>query len=541
MKHIISLLSEFPDFKFQFDSKTEKEFRKDYIEKSLVVIRTGFLLAIVLYSVFGFLDIWIVPYTKHIVWTIRFAIVIPIVVITIIMSFYNFFKRYNQLLISISLVIGGLGIVVMIAFSKPKEMGYNYYYSGLILVLMYIYTFMRLRFWNSLICALIVTAGYEYVAIFIQHLTFGGMDTQQMLVFINNNFFFISANIIGMFASYNIEKMYRLDFLQKQKIKDENIQIVQYNQILNQNNEEIITQRNEIESQRDLVTKQKEHIEEIHEEVTSSIRYAQRIQEAVLPYDEQLNDILKQYFIIYKPCYIVSGDFFWATRLKHWVLFCVADCTGHGVPGGFLSMLGISFLNEIVRKNEITNAADILNHLREYIILSLKQKGVIEDQKDGLDISFCAINTETLMLQFAGAYNSCYIVRKQQFPVSVCNEMSTTTTTYHIASTAPVNCQLIELKGDKMPIAIHQHMEPFTLIELQLLKDDCIYLFSDGFADQFGGPKRKKYLVHNLRQTIKLINQFEFTEQKHEIEKTFQNWKGNYNQVDDVTVLGIKI
>jgi len=133
MKHIISLLSEFPDFKFQFDSKTEKEFRKDYIEKSLVVIRTGFLLAIVLYSVFGFLDIWIVPYTKHIVWTIRFAIVIPIVVITIIMSFYNFFKRYNQLLISISLVIGGLGIVVMIAFSKPKEMGYNYYYSGLIL------------------------------------------------------------------------------------------------------------------------------------------------------------------------------------------------------------------------------------------------------------------------------------------------------------------------------------------------------------------------------------------------------------------------
>lgn len=294
-------------------------------------------------------------------------------------------------------------------------------------------------------------------------------------------------------------------------LKEQNIEITQQK-------EEIITQRDEIEAQRDLVTKQKDHIEEIHEEVTSSIRYAQRIQDAVLPSNEQLNEILKEYFIIYKPCNIVSGDFYWVTRLKNWILFCVADCTGHGVPGGFMSMLGISFLNEIVRKDEVTNASEILNHLRDYMILSLKQKGHIEEQKDGLDIGLCAINTDSMLLQYAGAYNSCYILRKQLSEVT-----------------------LHEIKGDKMPIAIHQHMESFNLNEYQLLKDDCIYLFSDGFADQFGGPKRKKYLANNLRNTLKNINNLDFLNQKNKLEEIFSVWKGDYNQVDDVTVLGIKI
>lgn len=300
-------------------------------------------------------------------------------------------------------------------------------------------------------------------------------------------------------------------------LKEQNVEITQQK-------EEIITQRDEIEAQRDLVTKQKDHIEEIHEEVTSSIRYAQRIQEAVLPSNEQLNEILKQYFIINKPSNIVSGDFYWVTRIKNWIVFCVADCTGHGVPGGFMSMLGISFLNEIVRKDEVTNSSEILDHLREYMILSLKQKGFIDEQKDGLDIALCAINTDTLMLQYAGAYNSCYIVRKQNTELSDDSKI-----------------ELHELKGDKMPIAIHQHMEPFSLKEFQLLKNDAIYLFSDGFADQFGGIERKKFLAHNLRKTLIKINEIEFNNHKHELENIFNNWKGNYSQVDDVTVLGIKI
>ncbi len=300
-------------------------------------------------------------------------------------------------------------------------------------------------------------------------------------------------------------------------LKEQNVEITQQK-------EEIITQRDEIEAQRDLVTKQKDRIEEIHEEVTSSIRYAQRIQEAVLPSNEQLNEILKQYFIIYKPCDIVSGDFYWVTQINNWILFGVADCTGHGVPGGFMSMLGISFLNEIVLKDEVTNAAEILDLLRTYMISSLKQKGFIDEQKDGLDIALCAINTDNLMFEYAGAYNHCYIVRK-----------------YHSESINNIKIELHEFKGDKMPIAIHQHMEPFSLKEFQLLKDDCIYLFSDGFADQFGGPSRKKFLTQNLKNTLIKINDLDFTLHKNELEKTFQDWKGEYSQVDDVTVLAIKI
>ena len=269
---------------------------------------------------------------------------------------------------------------------------------------------------------------------------------------------------------------------------------------------------------------QKDHIEEIHEEVTSSIRYAQRIQEAVLPSNEQLNEILKQYFIIYKPCNIVSGDFYWVTQINNWILFGVADCTGHGVPGGFMSMLGISFLNEIILKDEVTNAAEILDLLRVNMISSLKQKGSIDEQKDGLDIALCAINTDNLMFEYAGAYNPCYIVRKQSSE-----------------SNNNPKVELHEFKGDKMPIAIHQHMEPFSLKEFQLLKGDSIYLFSDGFADQFGGPSRKKFLTQNLRNTLIKINNLDFEFQKNELEKTFQEWKGEYNQVDDVTVLAIKI
>jgi serine phosphatase RsbU (regulator of sigma subunit)/Tfp pilus assembly protein PilF len=305
-------------------------------------------------------------------------------------------------------------------------------------------------------------------------------------------------------------------FFQKQKanslLQEQNIEITQQR-------EEIITQRDEIEAQRDLVTQQKEDIEEIHEEVTSSIRYAQRIQEAVLPSPDQLQEILGNYFIIYKPCNIVSGDFYWATRIKQWIVFCVADCTGHGVPGGFMSMLGISFLNEIVRKEDVNNTSEILDHLREHMILQLKQKGHIEEQKDGLDIALCAINVDTLELQFSGAYNSCYIVRNNN------NEQS----------------ELFEIKGDKMPIAIHQHMESFTLKEFKLKRGDFVYLFSDGFADQFGGLERKKFLTSNLRISLKSINHLELDEQKNTLEKIFSEWKRDYNQVDDVTIIGLNI
>jgi signal transduction histidine kinase len=272
-----SIKKELPDFIFSFENKTEKEFRNDYIDKSLVVMRGGYLLCIFLYAIFGLLDIWIVPETKHIAWFIRFAIVIPLLIGIIISTFFNFFKRHNQILLIISSAIVGIGIIIMIAWSKPEELGHKYYYSGLILVLIWIYTFIRIRFWNSMISGLIITFGYELVAIFVQHLTEGGMGSENMLVFINNNFFFLSANILGLFASYHNEKLHRSDFLQKQIIKDENIRILNISNLLYQVNEEVTVQRKEIEAQRDRLSEQNHQLEMQQESILLQNKELQEI------------------------------------------------------------------------------------------------------------------------------------------------------------------------------------------------------------------------------------------------------------------------
>ena len=226
---LTALKSWLPDFKFSFDGPAEEQFLEDYVNNSLITMRAGFVLCIFLYAIFGVLDVWIVPETKHIAWFIRFVIVIPVLIIMIIASFYNFYKRHNQILLIASSSVVGLGIVAMIAFSKPSEPGHKYYYSGLMLVIMWIYTFIRLRFWNSVIASIIITLGYEITAVFVQRLADGGFESENMLVLINNNFFFISANIIGLWASYNIEKLHRSGYVQNLTIKLQNTELRELN------------------------------------------------------------------------------------------------------------------------------------------------------------------------------------------------------------------------------------------------------------------------------------------------------------------------
>ncbi|MFZ4563875.1 MAG: ATP-binding protein [Bacteroidales bacterium] len=267
-------LKSWPDFKFRFDEDKERIFLADYIGNSLVVIRAGYFLGILLFAVFGILDIWMVPETLNIAWFIRFTVVIPILLLTILVSFTDFFKRYNQIVLIATSALVGLGIVAMIACAKPTELGYKYYYSGLMLVIFLIYTFIRLRFWNSIIAALIITFGYELVAVFIQRLTDGGMDSENTMVFINNNFFFLSANIIGMWASYYIEKLQRSNFLQNRVILDENVRIKSISDMLMHKNEEVLAQSAQIESQSEELeyanTKLEEKVQERTEELQKS-------------------------------------------------------------------------------------------------------------------------------------------------------------------------------------------------------------------------------------------------------------------------------
>ncbi|OFX44255.1 MAG: hypothetical protein A2046_14020 [Bacteroidetes bacterium GWA2_30_7] len=320
------------------------------------------------------------------------------------------------------------------------------------------------------------------------------------------------------------------------------------NEEILQKNEEINTQKEEIESQRDIVILQKEHIETIHKEVTDSINYAKYIQEAVIPSNLKIDKLLDDYFILFKPKNIVSGDFYWITNVNEWLIIAVADCTGHGVPGAFMSMLGISFLNEIVRKQEVKQANEVLNLLRISIIDALSQTGKNEEQKDGMDISLVVIKSqipsfkskvpssellESYNAQWAGANNPLWIIRNIK-NLSGLKENKDLLNFQNLAN-------LEEFKGDKMPIAIHDNMIDFTNHELILQKDDIIYLMTDGYEDQFGGTKGRKFLSKNLKQLLIANCQLSMEEQKQVLEKTLNEWIGEGEQIDDITVLGIRI
>jgi len=271
------------------------------------------------------------------------------------------------------------------------------------------------------------------------------------------------------------------------------------------------------------ILKQKEKIEEIYHVLNQSIEYAKNIQKAILPDEKTLSKYFSDYFVLFMPRDKVSGDFYWWTYMKHEniIVLTVADCTGHGVPGAFMSMLGITMLNEIVNKEFITYPAVILRRLRKDIVKTLRQSTEVGELKDGMDMAVVSINLESLLLQYAGANNPVYIIR----PISPnSNEFN-----------------LFELKPDKMPISIYDKMDKFTPQEFQLNKGDRIFVFSDGFADQFGGNKGKKLMYKNFKQLLMNTSSLRMNQQ-HESLITFLNeWKKNYDQIDDITVVGIEI
>lgn len=312
------------------------------------------------------------------------------------------------------------------------------------------------------------------------------------------------------------------------ELKQKNQEIEESNQMLQERNEEITSQKDEIsaqrdkiEAQRDMVTKQKDQILEQKQAMTDSIQYASRIQSAILPPDEVIKYLLPKHFILYKPRDIVSGDYYWMTHQRGEIIIVVADCTGHGVPGAFMSMLGSALLNEVVNKSERLKANLILNELRDQVILSLRQSGKAEEAKDGMDISLCILNKETMKLQYAGAYNPLYLIRKGK---------------------------LKEIKGDKMPIGISSKAgKSFTNNEIRVYKDDSLYMFSDGYADQFGGEKGKKFMSKRFKQLLLDIQDNIMFDQKEILEQTINEWMGitglykEVDQIDDIIVMGIKI
>lgn len=258
---------------------------------------------------------------------------------------------------------------------------------------------------------------------------------------------------------------------------------------------------------------QKEVIEKKNEEITSSINYANRIQKAILPPDDKLNKLLPESFVLFKPRDIVSGDFYWLTEQNGKILVSAIDCTGHGVPGAFMSMIGYSLLNQIV-KNNITAPEEILYHLHIGVRKALKQSD--NRNRDGMDMAICTIDPQNNVVEFAGAKNPVVYIQ---------------------------DGEATQIKGDRMPIGGEQKEEErlFTRHIIKVDKPTHFYLFSDGYQDQFGGEHNKKYMIKRLRNRFVELHQLPFAEQKQILDQEFEEWRGDYRQTDDTLIVAFKL
>lgn len=279
----------------------------------------------------------------------------------------------------------------------------------------------------------------------------------------------------------------------------------------------VLEEKNKIiEEQKQTVENQKHIVEEQNKDITDSIRYAERIQSAILPPEKLWHTLFPQSFVFYKPKDILSGDFYWIEQKGDLVFVAAADCTGHGVPGALISIVNYNLLNKAVLEKDLNNPADILNYVNQQLTVALHQTFQESSVKDGMDIALCVLNTKTLELHYAGANNPIYIIQ---------------------------NMELVQLNADKFPVGafVDEQVQSFTSKQIQLQKNDLIYLFSDGYADQFGGDKGKKFKYKQLKEVLVENQNIPMKQQRLIIEERFVSWKGKLEQVDDVLVIGIRV
>ena len=285
--------------------------------------------------------------------------------------------------------------------------------------------------------------------------------------------------------------------------------------------QEVIKQNKEIQKQRDEIEEKNKSLQVLYQNVTDSIRYAKRIQQSILPPIEVVREALPESFVLYKPKDIVSGDFYWIDdSMKDITWIAAVDCTGHGVPGAFMSIIGYNSLNQIIVENKPSvSAAAVLNRLKALVSQSLRQTQDGESSKDGMDIALCKIDKKKKVIEFAGAFNPLLYIKTSQ------------------------SNELLEIKGNKFPIGIYmqEEDEQFTNHQIKIDDGDSFYIFSDGYADQIGGPRNKKFLIKNFRNLLCEIHTESMERQRHILNETLEEWKGEHDQVDDILVIGFRL
>ncbi|MBW6497735.1 MAG: tetratricopeptide repeat protein [Bacteroidales bacterium] len=293
------------------------------------------------------------------------------------------------------------------------------------------------------------------------------------------------------------------------------------NAFIMQQNQEIITQHQEI-------THQKAIIEDKNEAMVSSIRYAQNIQKTLLPDEPLLQDLLGQMFVIYEPKEIVSGDFYWIGKQNGITLLALADSTGHGVPGAFMSVMGMSFLNEFVARRKYASPSQLLDEMRLYIISSLHQQGDYSDSPEGIEMALVAIDHQNHSLTYSGARTPLFVASKNT--ISLNGEPLPSTE-------GPV----FKIKGDQMPLSFHRKMRAFSNQSIQLQANDMVYMMTDGLADQFGTKARERFTNQRALKLLEEVYHMPLCDQKDRILETFHAWKKDCEQVDDMAVIGFRI
>ncbi|MCK4992487.1 MAG: SpoIIE family protein phosphatase [Bacteroidales bacterium] len=328
----------------------------------------------------------------------------------------------------------------------------------------------------------------------------------------------LSGNTVGVMAlqCYDIADAY--------SVKDEELMVFVSDHIARAI--ERVRAEEKIRKQHLLVLQQKQAI-------TDSISYARRIQKAVLPSPAYIDNILSDYFTIYKPKDIIGGDFYWVREIDGYKVVIVADSTGHGVPGALMSMLGVTLLNEQFRTFGIRQPGVILGHLRSKVKEILAQEGSVNDQKEGIDMAIAIIDQEKNELQFAGANRPLFLFRKK--------EQLAGAESIPYSSLENDDYELYTIKGDKQPIGVHWEEQEFTNQRIKLQEHDSLYIFSDGYVDQYGGEKRKKFKTRNFKKLLLSVQAESMKNQRKLIEEAFDKWRGSHEQIDDVCVIGVRV
>jgi serine phosphatase RsbU (regulator of sigma subunit)/CheY-like chemotaxis protein len=293
-----------------------------------------------------------------------------------------------------------------------------------------------------------------------------------------------------------------------QELREEKIKVEKANRLLAEKSQEL-------ELEKEKVIEMNAILELKNKDITDSIQYAKRIQDSVLQESGLLQKLIPNSFLLFLPKDIISGDFYWWADLVDSYVLAIADCTGHGVPGAFMSLLGTNLLNKVVKEYGITEPSAILQSLNIQLQYTFNQNNTFEESLDGMDIAICTIDKQNQVLYFAGARRPLLFIRNQEMGM---------------------------LEGSKISIGeVRSNPPPFKTVTLQLEKGDCCYLFSDGFADQYGGPDNKKFTFRRLKELFSHIAALPMPEQKKRLQNEFEAWKQDYEQTDDVVVLGFKI